>query len=768
MNDKIHHLIPTFHHDIAYLRPESWYTETATRILDKAISIMQENSDYTYTVEQAYFFDGYWNSHPEMHDMLKMLTERGQLHFAPGLFAVPDMSMLSGESLYQQAYYGKKILSETVGYEPKTAFIADCWGHCGALPQILTQCGYTGYTFSRCMERSLNVENFRWRGIDGTELNTHWMGTAYAGISFPDGAAVNAEELHWEEATAAGIRSLTERNAVFCGEDSQILPVGGDMRMPSTAAPAIVKDLNASGVLPQMRFSSFEAAFGDIDFVEKPVYDGEFVSALKGSFAANIQIKLANRRLEHLLYATEVLSVLKNHDADFSAPWKTVLKNQFHDILCGTVCDESLIQVMDEYAEAEAKLEQIRTSAANGEDVLFNTLNFPIDGIGQRGEDTVSYHAEGFSVAEEQRLDGTPIKLPCTFENEYYRAEIDAKGFITMLIDKRSGKTLVSQPAIPFGCIQMQADNGDNWVEFEYPWEEDHVHYSVNVPDPFDRQGLPTHRRVQLAANCVSGAAAVSFGENGLKIVQRGVLRYWVSEVPFETTVTFAKNTPRIEYHTEFTNHTKHIRLRAAFPVLHNDVIRHQIPYAIIERGEGVQPVQRFIDAASEKGFGVALLNRGLPQNNCENGIMMVTLFRSVAMEYKCQSALSYNEHKSYSVDYAIVPHGVDCDDMLWENALQFNTPPLKTAAAIPTDWRVEDAYISAMRWVDGDVFLRIYSGTSAEKTATIRVPEAYRAYALTDGLMNPGEWKPIDGSVQIELKPYQVLGIRFAVRTIQ
>ena len=84
MSEKIHHLIPTFHHDIAYLRPESWYTETATRILDKAISIMLENSDYTYTVEQAYFFDEYWNSHPETHDILKMLTERGQLHFAPG------------------------------------------------------------------------------------------------------------------------------------------------------------------------------------------------------------------------------------------------------------------------------------------------------------------------------------------------------------------------------------------------------------------------------------------------------------------------------------------------------------------------------------------------------------------------------------------------------------------------------------------------------------------------------------------------------------
>ena len=110
-----HHLIPTFHHDIAYLRPESWYTEFATRILDQAVTIMQENSDFTFTVEQAYFFETYWNSHPEKHDTLKKLVRQGQLNFAPGFFAVPDMSMLSGESLFQQAYYGKKILNDSVG-----------------------------------------------------------------------------------------------------------------------------------------------------------------------------------------------------------------------------------------------------------------------------------------------------------------------------------------------------------------------------------------------------------------------------------------------------------------------------------------------------------------------------------------------------------------------------------------------------------------------------------------------------------------------------
>ena len=239
--DKTLHLIPTFHHDIAYLHPESWYTEFATKILDKAIEIMQENEEFTFTVEQAYFFDGYWKSHPEKRELLKELTEKGQLHFAPGFYSVPDMSMPLGESIYMQAYYGKKVLKETVGYEPKTAFIAD----------------------------SFDIENFRWKGIDGTEINTHWMSTSYGGLFFGNAEKVNEEELSWADATENGIRSLMNRNSEHCGEDSQIMPVGGDMCTPCKAAPAIVKQMNKRGELPKMKFSSFRK-----DGLQRRVYFG--------------------------------------------------------------------------------------------------------------------------------------------------------------------------------------------------------------------------------------------------------------------------------------------------------------------------------------------------------------------------------------------------------------------------------------------------------------------------------------------------------------
>ncbi|MBR4000093.1 MAG: hypothetical protein IKI93_17315 [Clostridia bacterium] len=83
----------------------------------------------------------------------------------------------------------------------------------------------------------------------------------------------------------------------------------------------------------------------------------------------------------------------------------------------------------------------------------------------------------------------------------------------------------------------------------------------------------------------------------------------------------------------------------------------------------------------------------------------------------------------------------------------------------LPAAWNVEGAYISAMRKVGNDVFLRLYTGTSETKTAKIRIPEQYTKYSLTDGLMEPSEWKPVNGEILLEMKPYRVAGIRFAVR---
>ncbi len=757
------HVMPTFHHDIAYLQPESVYTKMAIDILDKALPLMEQDETYTFTVEQAYFFREYFEKHPEHHQKLTEFARRGQLQFAPGFWSVPDMCMPSGESLYMQATLGKRLLKNTVGVEPKAALIADCWGHHAQLPQIMTQCGYDYYTFSRCMERDFAVENFRWQGLDGTVINTHWMSTAYAGISFPDDAkVVNAGELHWEEASKSGFMNLYNRNAQHCGEDTQVMPAGGDMKMPAASALGIMKGLQNDPEMPPVSFSSFERALSEVDFSQKPVYNGEFISSLKGTFATNIDIKRNNRALENGIVSLETLSVLKNRKADFTPLWDITLKNQFHDILCGTICDQALEQVREEYQAALHQMEQIREDLSlAGEEGYFNPLPFDRNEVVTTENGHISVSAKGWNYGEVTALQETDFALPATFENDFYKAELDDRGFIVALTEKETNTLLVDHPRIPYGSLVLQADNGDNWVEFEYPWELDATLYTTNVPDPYDRSKLPTHNRAFLTRCGVTSATAKALGDEAVVITQSGALRYWVTNLPFTTTITLYKNNPRIDYHTEFDCNNRRLRLRVAFQSP-DGTIRHQIPFGMVERGEGPQPAQHLMDVQNDVA-GVSLINRGLPANNTEDGMMMLTLFRSVAMEYKCQSELSYNIGQHVACDYAVLPHKTNNDTLLWQQSLAFQQPMVATTKEPLCGFGVEGAMVSALRF-DGDgVFMRIYNGVDRRTTATITLPDDVTAYAFTNGLMEPVD-EPIEvhQTVTLSLDAYRVQGLMF------
>ncbi|HML49141.1 MAG TPA: alpha-mannosidase, partial [Clostridia bacterium] len=163
-------ITPTFHHDIAYLRPEKSYTPDCFEIIDEALRILEADAEYRFTVEQAWLLEQYWNAKPAKRALLCRFAAEGRLSMAPGLYAVPDMNLLDGESLFMQATVGKAIVRDTLGLNPRACLIADSWGHPAQLPQILSQCGYAYYGFSRCMRRDVNVENFRWKGLDGSEL----------------------------------------------------------------------------------------------------------------------------------------------------------------------------------------------------------------------------------------------------------------------------------------------------------------------------------------------------------------------------------------------------------------------------------------------------------------------------------------------------------------------------------------------------------------------------------------------------------------------
>lgn len=608
------------------------------------------------------------------------------------------------------------------------------------------------------MRPDVDRQNFIWRGADGSELRTHWLSTHYDGVGFPtDRESANAEEQGWAEGGAEGIRQLIEENRKKCGDDAPYLPVGGDMRFPSRHAPRLVQALNARGDLPHLAFATPKEALEAIDWARAPRVDGEFVSTQQGSFSANISLKLDDRRASGELYALEALAVLLRRAPDFEPAWRLHLMNQFHDILCGTICNAALRDAKADFRALWQHLAAIRRALTGGvgDKAYCNAL--PFAQTVRVDEGMLNLPALGFARASEAIQPAaieTPA-LPLSFENAWYRARIGAEGFVESLVEAQSGRELVGEGA-PFGAITMQLDYGDNWWSLStVTMNRTTQAYILNRPDPLFRED----GRTTLPA--IREASVVSADADCVVIRQAGELRFWVTSVPFETTITLSKSAPEIAYHTEFTCEVKQIRLRAAFPVRDLPRARRQIPYALVPTEAGEQATQMLMDA-SGKDAGLAILNRGTPAGNIEGGIMLLTLFRSAAMEYKCESDLSFNLGRSFALDYAALPHAAERDDLLWKRALAFNTPviacPYPESAFAP---QVEGALLSCLRPAEGGVFLRLYNPLDVPAVARLRLPEGARGACRTDGLGAADESSFTQGrEIAIPLGARKVQGI--------
>lgn len=757
------YLVPTFHHDIAYLRPEKDYTAGCMQIIDEAIHILQDNPEYCFFIEQAWLLEEYWDARPEKREALKELAKEGRLTIEPGLYAVPDMNMPDGESLYMHATVGKKIARDMLGVNPRVCMIADCWGHHAQIPQIFSQCGYDYYVFSRCMRPDVDRQNFIWRGIDGSTIRAHWMSTHYDGVGFPSsGELENADELEWSDASEKGIQNLMDRNREKCGDDVQYLPVGGDMRHPSAAAPQIVKNLNARGKLPELVFAAPANALDAVDWEKSIVANGEFESSMQGTFSTNIWIKQKGRKYAGEIYALEALSAALRAHKDFTLPWKLHLKNQFHDIICGTICNGAYRDVDADFRALGHLLTQIRRDLTTGagDRAYFNALPFERSIRTEKG--LLMIPTLGFASAADALQPETieTPTLPCAFENEFYLAKIDKNGYLTSLVERKSGCELIHAQVdgrpVPFGALTMQLDNGDNWWSLSTPHLNRKTQgYVMNRPDPLFQESINTFMPT------IERAEVVRADADELVIRQTGCVRYWIVKVSFTTTITLSKSVREIAYHTEFTCESKNLRIRAAFPVENLPERRRQIPYAIAPFGDSEQTTQMFMDAQNGQA-GLAVLNAGTPAGNIDDGVMMLTLFRSVAMEYKCDSDLSYNIGRAFAFDYAVCPHAAGEDEALWQAALCLNTPVISCcmpeASALP---QLQGALASCIRETADGLFVRLYNPANEARMCCLTLSTGCTQAMLTDGLGQAGEAVSVEnGQVKLKLNAYGVQGI--------
>ena len=510
------HLMPSFHHDVEYLKTYEEYIEICLDNLREMFEIMRRDPDYTFFIEQAILLEELWERESGYRQELKRLVQEGRIELSPGMYCVPDVNIPGGESLVRQVWYGKKWIIEHFGVEPRAAVIEDSFGHHAQLPQIMRDCGYECYLFTRGVDDTKRKSDFYWEGIDGTRIFCHWMPQGYGAFGgFTEDEGVDFRRL----------KIVIEQEKPYCVTNLLMITNGGDFVYPQQNAPQWVRRWNELNPDTKIVFSTPSRYLNGI-MEKKPsleVFGGEFNPDFQGCYSSRIKVKQENRSLEHKLYSTEALSSLVSilfgedyRQGKLDEAWKSLLINQFHDTISGTVIDPCYRVAMGRYRNANKILDEViserikflaKSVKADGRSsfLAFNTTAIPrkevveidrdglpeiplvLDNEGQEIPSQVSGEklvfvadlpAFGYATyrVEEKTRQATSggIKIAqdganTLVETPFYQVELAPNGVIESLIDKESGYEYVDRERPFFNDLVMQSDNGDLWTYYEGP-----------------------------------------------------------------------------------------------------------------------------------------------------------------------------------------------------------------------------------------------------------------------------------------------------------
>lgn len=351
------------HLDLAWLWPWSETVRKCGRSFSNVLRLMEDYPEFTFMQSQPHLYEWVRNRYPDQFETIRDRIAEGRWHPEGALWVESDINNVGPEALARQFLYGKRYFREEFGTDPEVTFIPDVFGYSAGLPGI-SQAADCPYFLTQKMSWSEVNEfphnTFRWEGIDGSELLTH----------FPPVDTYNGK-MDVEEVT----RSVYNDAQNDIADDRAYLVGYGDGGGGPTREMLERRDVvNEVDALPDVEWGSLADLFDRLDEHrdDYPVWTGElYLEKHRGTLTTQAQTKRNNRKGEYALAEAELWSSLalaregeSYPDERLERAWKVLLFNQFHDILPGS-------SVTDVYADADRDYETVfETASSVCEDAL--------------------------------------------------------------------------------------------------------------------------------------------------------------------------------------------------------------------------------------------------------------------------------------------------------------------------------------------------------------------------------------------------------------
>ncbi len=321
------------HIDAEWLWPRNETIEKVLRTFSTIVELMKEYKDFTYIQSSAQYYKWVEERNPKLFQEIKRLVDEGRWIIAGGMWIESDTQLIDGESLVRQFLYGQRYFMNRFGRISRIGWLPDSFGFSGNLPQIMRKSGIEVFITHKVMWNDTNefpLHSFIWKGVDGSEIPVQILINGYNEMMTP--------------------RSLHTNWMRYKNKDIPFIPYSygyGDGGGGPTREMLEYIDLNNKlPRIPMIKHLNEDEYLKNIKSVEKSlgVWEGElYVEVHRGTYTTNLKMKELMAKAEILVKELEIWNTIANvygfkslPKEDIESLWKTVLFNQFHDILPGS------------------------------------------------------------------------------------------------------------------------------------------------------------------------------------------------------------------------------------------------------------------------------------------------------------------------------------------------------------------------------------------------------------------------------------------------
>ena len=339
------HAIANCHIDSAWLWPYRETIRKVARSWSTTISMFEAGMSFNFAGSQVVQFSWLKRYYPKLFSSLKVQVKKGNFSPVGGSWVEMDTNIPNAESMIRQFLYGQKFYREEFGVHSDILWLPDTFGYSGQLPQIMQICDVKYFLSQKLSWNLTNTfphHTFIWKGIDQSKVLAH----------FPPGDTYESD-LKIKDV----LKTVSNNKDKGRTHDQMLLFGHGDGGGgPTPEMIDRLERISSITGMPQIVRSTPQKFFAAAEKSSNMLCEwwGELYFELhRGTYTTHAKLKESNRVAEFWMTDIEFLSSLDVNNlvscSKIEEMWKTVLFNQFHDILPGSAIEQVFIDAMEDY-----------------------------------------------------------------------------------------------------------------------------------------------------------------------------------------------------------------------------------------------------------------------------------------------------------------------------------------------------------------------------------------------------------------------------------